>query len=305
MTLGVEGTGHHMIETISPTMCKSCPQSVCIGKAQPRTSLSLCGGRASFPASHWHHKHMNHDELLQLDRKLCDRLLGLNSASGRRAKFLVLLRDPLETLKSYLRRFWNGTHVPSGPGLKLAPDPDMLLVEHYRLGWVHFDKCVRRVPCEHSLFLSYELLTAYPSWHMPPLAAFFGVPPHNPELRSWLGRLRPSGAHPSPKLHAERVVAPYAAECANLSRGGEELSTKLAAHSSASSLTASGSSAPAGGWREHCQEGPATSNATQLRCLRAWHDAAKSRLDAAELKLDVFPAHTMSLPPCRAKEEGV
>jgi len=201
LSLGVEGVGHHMLETLNVTLCPPSPSA----GAPPRRQR--CGGQASFPSNNcwrvaadrdpatsrratpsaWLLNYYNTSILppgrgwvcARSDMPQCPRTSLMSFPS----KYIVLLREPADSLSSALTRFWRAPGIP--------PQNDTLEGElhgHLR-GWRALDACIEKLSmhaCQRMLFLSYELLAAFPMAHAAPLAAFLGVSPADSRLTTWL-----------------------------------------------------------------------------------------------------------------------
>ena len=190
-TIGVEGSGHHLIEAMHPILCNG--RGFRNGSTVAVRGLKRCGGQSSFPSgSAWRQRAIISPDSKQ---KSCASLL----AGGADSKFIFVLRDPVDATISTLGRFWNHKEMRSN---------DTLIKElaAARMGWRHVAECLRALPCERSLILSYELLGLFPHAHAARLAAFLGTPPTDEHMLGWLRSVRP----PSPNT-AESVRASWEA----------------------------------------------------------------------------------------------
>ena len=114
------------------------------------------------------------------------------------------LRDPVDATISTLGRFWNHKRRRN----------DTLIKElaAARMGWRHVVECLRALPCERSLILSYELLGLFPHTHAARLAAFLGTSPTDEHMLGWLRSVRPPSPNTVGSVRAswEDVVSPSA-----------------------------------------------------------------------------------------------
>eukprot|EP00966_Prymnesium_polylepis_P046228 1070650-Prymnesium_polylepis.1 len=138
--IGVEGSGHHVLERMDTSLC---------GGGNP--AFHTCGGQYSFPSGlPWR---QNADQAPLMPN--CT-----NSFVRPYSKHVVLLRDPIDTAASALRRFWEYS----------SNDTFSREMEVHKAAWCAMSSCVEQLPCETMLILSYELLVAFPSAHIGPLA---------------------------------------------------------------------------------------------------------------------------------------
>ena len=137
-TIGVEGAGHHMIEAMHPSLCKSAT-----GAAFKKGSNGPehCGGQMSFPSGFVWRRSATISPASQ--QRSC---ASLAAAAGADGKFIFLLRDPVDATISALGRFWK--HTEGGNDTLIAE------LTAARLGWRHVVECLRKLPCERSLILS-------------------------------------------------------------------------------------------------------------------------------------------------------
>ena len=133
-------------------------------------------------------------------QKSCASLL----AGGADSKFIFLLRDPVDATISTLGRFWNHKRRRN----------DTLIKElaAARMGWRHVVECLRALPCERSLIVSYELLGLFPHTHAARLAAFLGTSPTDEHMLGWLRSVRPPNPNTVGSVRAswEAAVSPSA-----------------------------------------------------------------------------------------------
>jgi hypothetical protein len=115
-------------------------------------------------------------------------------AFARNSDYVVVLRDPVQSFASYVRRFWPGCKGKPRPGT-LSLDEELRLVDHSA---AQLDAFVSNLPCERTLFLSYDLLTRLP-WeqHAAALARFVGLEASSPAIRTFFSKVhaRRQGLH--------------------------------------------------------------------------------------------------------------
>ena len=103
---------------------------------------------------------------------------------------MVLVRPPADAFVSALRRFWlpRVDANAAGPVSSAHRPPHTMLVklEMLVLATVELARHVAALPCDSTLFLSYELLTRYPHEHVAPLAALLRVRESDPRLVHFL-----------------------------------------------------------------------------------------------------------------------
>ena len=187
-TIGVEGAGHHMIEAMDHSLCK--------GRNNRSTTPRHCGGQESFPCGvKWRRSATISPSSQQ---KTCASLLR----GGENTKFIFLVRDPVDATVSTLGRFWNHN--------KMHNDTLMGELTAARLGWRHVVECIRELPCERSLFLSYELLALFPQAHTTRLAAFLGTSPTDEHVLGWLRSVRPPNDAGTVRASWEAALSPSA-----------------------------------------------------------------------------------------------
>ncbi len=166
LTLGVEGSGHHLIESMSPAIC------------QPPRSQRGCGGQASYPSLMQWRTTGELDETRDFPvRTLMKDMLD----AGSESRFLVLTRDPLAAKMSALLRFGAS---PTATAFELEAKA---MVQSLSL----LAEDVEQLPCDRTLFVGYELLTAFPQEHRGALAAFLGVPANAAALDHFLDSIKP------------------------------------------------------------------------------------------------------------------
>jgi hypothetical protein len=204
--LGLEGSGHHALSMLDPTLCGGY-QCGSFGDASMRTpqhfSFSSCGtGTCLFHHEHAWRVHPNATPLYPS--------LAQSLAAPRR---VVLIRPPADAFLSALRRFWlpqagAGGRGPAAPIRASRPGHATLLKELEMI--VHatheLARHVAAIPCESTLFLSYELLIRHPHEHAAPLAALLRVRETDPRLRAFLHGAASNGT----RNHGEATVAPMA-----------------------------------------------------------------------------------------------
>lgn len=157
--VGLEGSGHHMMLEMDSSLP---PQGH--GGAVSFSSCSTCKGPYA-----WR---------LNASKESFNPYLN-NTRTG---KFLVLLRDPVDSFHSALRRFWHPEQWPTDTFDKELDElnKSMALMER-RLRWIS---------CAKTVFISYELLTHFPDAHVHLFANLLKVNPDHKALQRWFNRLR-------------------------------------------------------------------------------------------------------------------
>jgi hypothetical protein len=269
--MGAEGSGHHAFN-----------------------SLQACGPERN--STCWNRSwKLSADEILRLSAQdaQCKETLAL--AANDDAKFIVLLRDPVDTFGSYLRRFWLapglGGVVAAGTGERKNVSIAQLLSEHHA-GWAQMSACASALPCDRVLVIAFELLLAYPWQHQHHLAAFLGVGVEHKGLVRWLASLHEASQAPLLNwvLYPEKRPLGSPPPCVYAGKSDHALMAKLAAH--ADWMHAQMNAHEWEPWQlEHCR-GPGAR--LSVGCFAAWRDATRAWLYARPL--DAFPAHPMR--PC-------
>ena len=262
-TLGLEGSGHHLLMELPPSLCgrRKDPSVLQCGG---QLSFSFCGGCGKeYPSFAW--RTFSNATALNpnVSSLFFDRAASPSPFAGMLrmrppGKFVVLVRDPADAIISALRRFWksNDTVVDTLDREMEAAD------ESLRALSAQLDT----LPCERTLFLAYELLHRFPATHAAPLAAFLGVPQRDPMLRRFLAdgiRTDRSSSTWAPT----RVPLPEAVGCDAL------LARKLMRHAAAAAARATPASAALAAWpTAECLSDDA------LGCLRSFREALHARL---------------------------
>jgi hypothetical protein len=103
------------------------------------------------------------------------------AAEGKDARFIVLTRDPLAAKISALLRFckWCTAAAFKVEVEAMVQSLSLLAADTAAL------------PCERTLFLGYELLTAFPQQHRAVIAAFLGVHKASVALDAFLASVQP------------------------------------------------------------------------------------------------------------------
>ena len=152
-----------MIEAMNTSLCKGhgFRNGSTVDNKTVR-SPRRCGGQMSFPSGRkWRTSATISPSSKQ---KSCASLLA-----GRvDMKFIFLLRDPVDATISTLGRFWNGKELARSCNHTIIKE-----LAAARMGWRHSAECLRALPCERSLILSYELLGLFPQAHAARLVGFF------------------------------------------------------------------------------------------------------------------------------------
>uniref|UniRef100_A0A7S4FA32 Sulfotransferase domain-containing protein n=1 Tax=Chrysotila carterae TaxID=13221 RepID=A0A7S4FA32_CHRCT len=278
--LGAEGAGHHAISSMDGSYFCSIGFNKSISGG--------CSGSGSFPSfGNWRRGHNIPPTKFMTP---CSTILRQYD------KYMVILRDPVDTFSSTLRRFW-----------KLRHETDTLLGElqaHYE-GWKHLSACVRQLPCDRTIFISYELLTSFPDTHASALSTFLGVHAADPKLRAWLQSLHGPGTTREVATKAVRAPASGWLPC----KISTDLLWKLRnisgtwAHTKGEivlpeqewvNIERPASLVPYKGqlpsWAEQCRGG------SDGDCLMAWRSSIRSWFD--EHRLDVFPASHQTSDDC-------
>lgn len=162
MTVGLEGSGHHMLMNL--------PKHVTGGAD---------GGKKSYPNGFDWRVSVNGSS----------RFGDLGKYIRRGRKFLILIRDPVDTWTSALTRFWRPYQWELDT---LTRERDEL-----ELAMHVMNSELKRVPCKVSLYTSYELLVHHSNDLLPVIAHFFGVSVTNRSLHSWFRRMRDYSVHHS------------------------------------------------------------------------------------------------------------
>ena len=177
-TIGLEGVGHHVVESL--------PKDIAGTRKGKKP-----GGQDSFPYKRaWAKIQVNGDgEPLQ-------KILNANFA-----KFLILVRDPVDSWSSALRRYW---HLEKWP----------LDVELNQLNQSIFDvhDVVSKIPCHQKFYIPFEYLVREPA-SLNAVAAFLGVDPykHSYELEK-LHVWYQETFHQKPGFERKGVVVPHASQ---------------------------------------------------------------------------------------------
>lgn len=96
------------------------------------------------------------------------------------SRALVLVRDPVDTWVSSLGRFWN------------AKEPDTLTIERDALigGMKRIKAQIKVLPCESTLYMSYEMLLHFTDDMRAVMASFFGVELADEKFVKWIHNIR-------------------------------------------------------------------------------------------------------------------
>uniref|UniRef100_A0A7S0NSV0 Sulfotransferase domain-containing protein n=1 Tax=Calcidiscus leptoporus TaxID=127549 RepID=A0A7S0NSV0_9EUKA len=299
MAMGVEGSGHHVLERgINRSLCHA------------ETSKYRCGRQASFPAGFKWRKDSTLDPAQFMPAKrYCTPRVPANHT------FLVLLRNPVDTFSSAFGRFFPMAQYRQ---LGAAAENDTLAHEldaHYQ-GWLEVATCTSKLPCNRMWFLAYELLFSAPRAHVPMLEALFDVSEGNPHIEHFV--------RPFEKLVAARPAAEAQLQWDSLSKSQRMLVGKLRkltelwseagltwARPSWSYLPAAETEWPLVPqlempvWVSHCslaelnasRAGAEGENGTRhtlrldpkVSCLLAWRNATARWFYDASRSLDIFP----------------
>ena len=168
-TVGLEGSGHHLFETLDKSLCGGKP---CGGQE----SYSVCGiGCAPFvnASLSW--------RVTPSATPIFPDAMGVKVAReyGDRqgvVKYIVLVRDPVDAFTSAARRFWQPNVVGS-----LQREFEVL-----NASMAVMDSQVQRLPCARTLFLGFEMISRYGPLIAPTLAAFLGVNARDERLANFL-----------------------------------------------------------------------------------------------------------------------
>ena len=187
--LGLEGSGHHALSLLDPSLCggQRCGSFSDPSMKTPRYfSFSSCGtGMCAQMELNQKHAWRIHADATPLYPTIAQ-----SRAAPRR---VVLVRPPADAFVSALRRFWlprvdaNARHRPGL--IRPSRPPHTMLVKELEmlvLATVELARHVAALPCDSTLFLSYELLTRYPHEHVAPLAALLRVRESDPRLVHFL-----------------------------------------------------------------------------------------------------------------------
>ncbi len=231
LTVGLEGSGHHMLEGMDRSLCGGVSMRVAYQEAarrrrgldahgpharldadgatasevarsnasapllsSPKRHVHGCGGQRSLPfAGAWRRNASVGD----VDGLSVDVLRLLPSP----LKFVLLLRDPVDSVASAMSRFWHCSRWRSDtPSREMGMALSSLLRMAEVADFLGSDEASRlfgepaavgagaHMPC--TLVLSYEMLTRYPRLHAAPLAAFLGISPSDPRLASFLASIK-------------------------------------------------------------------------------------------------------------------
>mmetsp|Transcript_13160 Transcript_13160/g.19697 ORF Transcript_13160/g.19697 Transcript_13160/m.19697 type:complete len:673 (+) Transcript_13160:264-2282(+) len=164
LTVGLEGCGHHLITQLSPRIAGE--------ESGKMNSFSTCGScnLKKYPLAKGYNWRLN------ASAKAANPILDMTVP-----KFLVLVRDPIDTFSSALNRFFIENDVDS-----LDKELDNLLKSMSIMS-----QQINRIPCDRKLYMSYEWLTRHPDLARLPMAAFLGVETNDPDLEAWfVGILR-------------------------------------------------------------------------------------------------------------------
>ena len=191
-----------MIEAMNTSLCKGRLKNGSLDAWVPLydrgPGSKRCGGQMSFPSGGAWRKSATISPSSK--QKSCA------SAFAGRAdmKFIFLLRDPVDATISTLGRFWKHKRRRN----------DTLIKElaAARMGWRHVVECLRALPCERSLIVSYELLGLFPHTYAARLAAFLGTSPTDEHMLGWLRSVRPPNPNTVGSVRAswEAAVSPSA-----------------------------------------------------------------------------------------------
>lgn len=253
-TVGLEGAGHHMMQSL-PT---SIP-----GNHGMLRSYSWCGLCPTHTATAW---------------RLYENATGRNDdlSNVTASKFLVLIRDPVDSWISALRRFWH-------PGVHSHDTLDRELLELERSMRI-MNAELQKVHCSNALYVSYELLTHFPEEHIPVMAHFLGVDADHEGLLGWFHDINATAAsqtaaESSQQLQLQRTessnsnrIGPFPAKCKEMT-----LEKRLSRFQWPSQM------------KKTCDESSADCLITFRKQLSAWvHGPLKSDLPS------IIPQHPMS-----------
>mmetsp|Transcript_6642 Transcript_6642/g.15402 ORF Transcript_6642/g.15402 Transcript_6642/m.15402 type:complete len:388 (-) Transcript_6642:204-1367(-) len=302
ISVGVEGSGHHLVEGINYSLCHSVPD---------RKGRSRCGLQQSFPSG-WRWRASAN--VLPAEAMPVD----CTPPPPAGVTFLVLLRDPVDTFASAMgRHFQRAGQRPTelSSGSPAVNDTFAKELEAHYEGWRRVSRCVQTIPCNRTWFLSYELLVKFPQAHAPTLAALFAVGEDNPHIQRFVNALE----RRANSMRKGRQVAPGASKAAsplsytqrklavklfNLTRSWNEEAAQLPwarkplLAQSAASTKASAPLMPqltAPPWFDDCYATSIESIATGTslstsRCLLAWRKATTTWFYDINHALDVFPS---------------
>ena len=275
VSLGLEGSGHHLVEQLSPSLC---------GHQHNRQYGYGCGGQYSYPfcgTCRWQSSiawrinvtaTVYNPDLASLahTRRPYSSPTAFPSFVGMKlkppGKFVVLVRDPVDTLSSALRRYWNATYEADTLDRELTVFDESL---H------ELSAQVDALPCSRTFFLAYELLTRFPQEHAAALAAFLSVPATDALLQRFVTEtIKPRDAAKQARQawESRSVLVPSAGEDECDHDG--ELARKLL-EEAASASRERRSSAVLEGWpTPECLREPPDA----LACLAAFRRAVTARL---------------------------
>lgn len=195
VTVGVEGVGHNTFRYLRKSWCSTKKGS----SKKPAAGFGSCGTQRSFPSGfrwRWTRNEELAREMLFSDmgnfggqpNSSASKSIGNGrNATGHATcpKLVFMLRDPVASSISSMRRFWLPcSHFPQ----------DTLLRELYakEASLREVDNFVRQLDlsaCTCTLVLNYEAMTAQPGAFMAPFAAFLGRPNETELLKTDMAKV--------------------------------------------------------------------------------------------------------------------
>lgn len=272
VTLGVEGSGHQMIHLLDSSLCGNMGYN--------KTVMGIvgyigCGGQESFPKGFvWRSRGAEPLEMPQC-----------HNIEQAAPKYLVLLRDPVDTATSALGRFWDvEQHTVDNLARELRAHEQALCA---------MSKCSQSLPCERTLFLAYELLISFPEAHRLPLSRFLGVAASDPRLQTFLDIIRTPNAVSTRGVEWRRrhSIAPQPMPCTNVRYAQAARKLHIASKYAQVSLSAH-QAHPAAKVDEKC--------GSAMECLYDWRHAWRSHVYNTNAQHCGFirPNSSLSSEPC-------
>lgn len=150
--VGLEGAGHHMVNSLNESIA---------GRGSGRKDSYPNGRRFRIRG----------DDIGCLPRiKL-----------SRYSKFMILLRDPVDSFSSALNRFWSPNNY--------SVDTLAQELDEFRKAVLAMHREIMRIPCAKRLYLPFEWLTHHTKEATNIMAAFLGVSPDDANLLAWASHI--------------------------------------------------------------------------------------------------------------------
>jgi len=186
LTIGLEGSGHHLVEMMNRSLCG---EHYLTAYEQTMERKKRLDSRGYYRVPCFAPHTCGQEEAFSMCGNW--RFLGPDAAPiypnpriyrSTFSKFVVLVRNPVDAFVSAIRRFY----VPNFA----EADTLGLEVQMWAEALIELQKQVEELPCDRTLFIAYELLVRFPAHHLPVFARFLSVPQDDANLASFIGSIR-------------------------------------------------------------------------------------------------------------------